>query len=335
MRIAGSLAICVSLFLMTLLVANAATSTVVVGGSELFTPRYLPNIVQSAKGPADMIFFVYKYLMGLVGIVAVGTIIYAGVLYTISADPSKIKQSNEYIRNALKGIVLLFGAQVLFNTINPNIVNFPQIQSALQPKEKFAPNAFNGTDIELPKDASTTPGGSAQSAVNLYGGSKPVCASATTNGVRNVYPNCGPDGTVDLATKIKPCNDCVASKGNSFAVAGDACFGIERNQGCLENKALVDTLNKLQTITSGTGVTWQMNGGYPPSVNHQSSCHWDGTCVDINLGFGTAKTAANVDKLITAMQQAGLTVVNEYGVGTVVKPTSYSTKTGGNLHVHL
>jgi hypothetical protein len=122
----------------------------------LFTPRYLPNIIQGAKGPADMVFFFYKYLMGLVGIVAVGVIIYAGVLRTVSADVSKIKQANAYIMAALKGIVLLFGAQVLFNTINPNIVDFPRIQEAIRPKEKFTPKEFSWVDVLLPKDATST-----------------------------------------------------------------------------------------------------------------------------------------------------------------------------------
>lgn len=302
------------------------------GGSDLFKTRYLPDIIKGANGPADMIFFLYKYLMGLVGIIAVGVIMYAGVLYTVSADGGKIKASHELIKNALKGIVLLFGAQVLFNTINPNIVDFPRIQKAIQPKAKFTPTAFTGVEIASP----TSTVESAQGAVNLYGGAHPACVSGTTNGVKNVYPDCGPNGVVDLATKIQPCNDCMLagqSTNPGFYTSASACFGYERG-GCYVNKALADTLKKLTDSTRTVGTQWLVTGGYPPGANHSDPCHWDGTCVDIAFTGKTA-TSANVDGFIAAAQSAGLKVVNEYGTGTLVKPKTFSTTTGGHLHVHL
>lgn len=131
--------------------ASAAPS-----GKDLYTPRYMPDILKGAQGPAEMVFLIYKYLMGLVGIVAVGVIIYGGVLRTISADPGRIKVSNEYIKNALKGIVLLFGAQVLFNTINPNIIDIARIQKALQPAEKITPKQFTETGISLSDEESAS-----------------------------------------------------------------------------------------------------------------------------------------------------------------------------------
>ena len=126
-----------------------AAATASSSASELYTPRYLPDILKGAQGPGEMIFLIYKYLMGLVGIVAVGVIMYGGVLRTVSADPGKIRVSNEYIKNALKGIVLLFGAQVIFNTINPNIIDIARIQKALQPTEKITPKQFTETAITL------------------------------------------------------------------------------------------------------------------------------------------------------------------------------------------
>lgn len=287
---------------------NAATSTVsTVIGSELFTPRYLPNILLGAKGPADMIFFLYKYLMGLVGIVAVGVIIYGGVLRTISASQQKVQQSNAMIKNAISGIILLFGAQVLFNTINPNIVDFPRIQEAIRPKEKFVPNVFTGVDIGFATSTEPTGSATAQGAVNLYGGTHP-----------------------ELAAKIKPCNDCASTNfagGGNFQVKTGACFGA----GCQTNKALISALNNLYTKTSASGIQWRMTEGYPPTVNHNSSCHFDGTCVDIGLTGGAS--AKQVDAFINEAKAAGLNVVNEYSVGA--NPQHFDTTTGGHLHVRL
>lgn len=120
--------------------------------NSIYVTRFLPDILQEAQGPADMVFLIYRYLMGLVGIAAVGVIMYGGVLRTMSADPSKIRASNEYIKNALKGIVLLFGAQVLFNTINPNIIDIQRIQRILQPSERIVPGALTQAKIDLVGD---------------------------------------------------------------------------------------------------------------------------------------------------------------------------------------
>ena len=265
------------------------------GGSDLYTPRYLPPIVQGAQGPGDLVFLIYKYLMGLVGIVAVGTIIWGGILRTTSSDMGKIKASDEYIKNAIKGIILLFGAQVLFNTINPNIIDIQRIQKALQPMEKITPKQFTATSIEFASSSEEA----------QQGGANPY-----------------------LAVKIQPCNDCVATFAEAkFNIKSGACSGTE----CRINKNLLNTLNNLQTIATAGDIQWRMTEGYPPTVDHMSSCHFDGTCVDIGL-TGNA-TAASVNAFINAARAAGLNVVNEYPVGA--NSQSFETTTGGHLHVHL
>lgn len=118
-------------------------------GETIYITRYLPDIIKGAKGPAEMVFLFYKYLMGLVGIVAVGVIMYGGVLRTVSASQQKVTQSNAMIKNALSGIILLFGAQVLFNTINPNIIDIGRIQRIIQPKERIVPGVIKLTDITV------------------------------------------------------------------------------------------------------------------------------------------------------------------------------------------
>ncbi|MGC9046738.1 MAG: hypothetical protein ACP5IC_01290, partial [Minisyncoccia bacterium] len=52
----------------------------------------------------------------------VGVIVYAGILRIFSSgNPKKIQESNSYITGAIFGLLLLFGAAILFNTINPRI----------------------------------------------------------------------------------------------------------------------------------------------------------------------------------------------------------------------
>ncbi|OGM94085.1 hypothetical protein A2524_04155 [Candidatus Wolfebacteria bacterium RIFOXYD12_FULL_48_21] len=170
--------------------------------NSIYVTRYLPDILQGAQGPADMVFLIYKYLMGLVGIVAVGVIMYGGVLRTMSADPSKIRQSNDYIKNALKGIVLLFGAQVLFNTINPNIVDIDRIQRTLQPSKRIVTEPITNTEVGFEESGGLAPGGGGfggGGAASRGGGGTVEAAAARSRlssvGGVTLSPECAPGGS--------------------------------------------------------------------------------------------------------------------------------------------
>ena len=79
----------------------------------------------SSNNPGLMVGFLYKVAMTLVGLVAFGSLVYAGILRTWGAvgNPGLIKEADERIKDTLWGILLLAGAAVIFNTINPQISN--------------------------------------------------------------------------------------------------------------------------------------------------------------------------------------------------------------------
>ncbi|MDD4930782.1 MAG: hypothetical protein PHG66_01335 [Candidatus Colwellbacteria bacterium] len=61
--------------------------------------------------------------LGLGAILAFGTIIYAGILYTVSGDDSsKQKEAKAWIWAAAQGLALLALGFIVFNVINPNVV---------------------------------------------------------------------------------------------------------------------------------------------------------------------------------------------------------------------
>ncbi len=80
--------------------------------------------------------------------------------------------------------------------------------------------------------------------------------------------------------------------------------------------------------TASNGLAWRVTEAYPPSSDHQSTCHYNGACADVALTSG--KTCADVDKLINIMKNAGLKVLNEY-TGCGGTQTTYTT--GGHLHI--
>ncbi|MFA5183959.1 MAG: pilin [Patescibacteria group bacterium] len=114
----------------------------------------------------------------------------------------------------------------------------------------------------------------------------------------------------------KDCENCVILDNN-----------IPYKNGNKLNTALND---KLKSAWAGSnGVAWRVTEAYPPSSTHRSACHYNGACVDV--GLTGDKSCANVNKLITILQNAGLRVLNEY---TDCNGTKTTYTTGGHIHVY-
>ncbi len=96
-------------------------------------------------------------------------------------------------------------------------------------------------------------------------------------------------------------------------------------------------LTKLQQVKSSYSY-FIINEAFPPTVNHSTPCHFNGTCVDVGLTNG--RNSAELDKLCKAAKDAGLNILNEYAnfKATDFKvcpaPKTYSTTTGGHLHLY-
>jgi hypothetical protein len=94
---------------------------------------------------------------------------------------------------------------------------------------------------------------------------------------------------------------------------------------------------RLQKVNSP--VPWRVTEPWPPTVNHSSTCHTNGTCVDINLTNGS-KDPADVKKLSDALIKAGFSSFTYESndcapydaVG--VKCGRYPTMTSPSFHVN-
>lgn len=104
-------------------------------------------------------------------------------------------------------------------------------------------------------------------------------------------------------------------------------------QNTFLSQGLVDKLKQIRT----TYPNFIVNEAFPPTVNHASGCHFNGTCVDVGINN---KTPAELDKLCQAAKNAGLSILNEYGnykasdFKVCPAPRTYSTTTGGHLHLY-
>jgi len=66
---------------------------------------------------------ILNWAIGIGGVIALGVIVYGGILYTASAGNSSVKgEAKEWIKAAVYGLLLLIGAYLILNTINPTIL---------------------------------------------------------------------------------------------------------------------------------------------------------------------------------------------------------------------
>ncbi len=76
----------------------------------------------SSTGPVGAIGNIYLFALGAAGFIAFGAITYAGIKWMLSkGNPSEISDAKDQITQALLGLVLLFGAYIILNTINPEL----------------------------------------------------------------------------------------------------------------------------------------------------------------------------------------------------------------------
>ncbi len=113
------------IFFLFLIIFIFAKSALGASSSVLMYFKNVPgyNDVASGNNLGLSVGFLYNVAMAVVGLVAFGSLVYAGILRTWGAvgNPSLVKEADERIKDTLWGIVLLAGAAVIFNTINPRL----------------------------------------------------------------------------------------------------------------------------------------------------------------------------------------------------------------------
>ncbi|MDP1706643.1 MAG: pilin [bacterium] len=151
------------------------------------------------------------------------------------------------------------------------------------------------------------------------------------------------DGSREFKEKIVPCVDCeqminLPTKSNGSCRLNEdngnmtncvCVLNTSESSSCQINRGLNSSLRNFATTLQEVGISWTVTEAYPPTVMHQSSCHFDGTCADIAI---SGDNCQNVLQAKALAEQSGLRVTNEYTECDGVQ-TRYGT--GGHLHVSL
>lgn len=78
----------------------------------------------NGTGPAGWVANFYNFALLVSGVLAFGAVVYGGILYLTSAgNPSRQSEGKEWIESALIGVLLLAGAYLILQIVNPAIVN--------------------------------------------------------------------------------------------------------------------------------------------------------------------------------------------------------------------
>ncbi len=110
----------------------------------IFAEEYrleLPSFTQSGD-PASLVNNFYLYVLGIAGTLAVIMIVFGGVKYiTMAGNVSAQGDAKDIIKSAVWGLILLAGAFLVLNTINPSLVELknPGLVQQELPDDEFNP----------------------------------------------------------------------------------------------------------------------------------------------------------------------------------------------------
>lgn len=85
-----------------------------VGGTDIDSKTDLPVLIK----------YIYLFSLGIVGFIALASIIVGAFQYTISAgNATKIEEAKQRITQAILGILILLSTTLILGTINPDLIN--------------------------------------------------------------------------------------------------------------------------------------------------------------------------------------------------------------------
>ena len=183
----------------------------------------------TSGAPGAMINGFYQFAIFIGGLLAFAVIVYAGVKYMASAgNPSGQSDAKEWIWSALLGLLLLAGAYMVLDVINPNLttLSLPSLAPAqITPAAPVSSPGANCSSLSCPSGF-----------LPAMGGSSCVCENATGQqgcggGVMGTAQNsCGSNETCQETSNNPVTYSCVP---NSTVCGGSTYGTCPAGQGCV------------------------------------------------------------------------------------------------------
>jgi len=105
-----------SLFFVHFALADYKIEVAIPGGPAAETPVAL----------TDYIRYIYMFGLSLVGVTALGALVYGGFTYMLSDTITSKDDAKQYIKGAISGLILALASYLILNTINPDLVSLKE-----------------------------------------------------------------------------------------------------------------------------------------------------------------------------------------------------------------
>jgi len=117
--------IILSIFISILLLTNflAITGNALAYQLEVNYPEIEGAAKPESSNFLGFINYFYALAIRLAAIVAVGVLVYAGIMYMTAGTLTSTEEARKWIWAALIGLILAIGSWVILNAINPDLVN--------------------------------------------------------------------------------------------------------------------------------------------------------------------------------------------------------------------
>lgn len=259
----------------------------------------------------------FKLVIGLAAVLAVGWIIWGGIEYITTDAISGKEEGKKRIQNAVIGLVIVITSYLILNTINHNLL-----------------------ELNLGLEPTTVGGGGAGGGGGPTGGGGEGGDAAARAKVTQDCPGC----TLN-AVQINLSSSDIARLSCTTCTKLSTSLQFGGNTQMNGTPELNDKLVALKNSTGGT--TWGVSEAYPPVVHHADNCHFNGTCIDavvpgINSSTVSAASAAQINAFMDKARNANLRPVFEVktqaevdqwaAVGVSAIPVGWATGTHFSIY---
>jgi hypothetical protein len=124
------------------------------------SPATKNGTVVNAPFLAEYVNGVYRYLIGISLIAAIVMTVYGGFRYLVGSSLGDVKSGKKIITDAIAGMLIVLGAYMILNTINPATLNLSILQLSYVNFQDLVFENAGGIEEGLPSGASSSPRGS-------------------------------------------------------------------------------------------------------------------------------------------------------------------------------
>ncbi len=294
----------------------------------------------SACNLVDLTNGIIKWLIGFLFLIFAVILTYAGVgLVTSGGNHHSLDEAKNRFVNALIGLMIVLAAWLIVDTIMRGLVGREGAEGKIPNGEVSGWLFWN--EVQCYTQATTTaqqwipknfepntfwPGDSGSAGGQIVSQSNCAATPAGNVNCTAAEASCRSQGFQSIIDKSNPTNyqvSCVKLTGTNGAegtgnpgtgstgCAGGACVPLtipcSNARSCSIAADMVSRLARMHSTASVSGA--RVTEAMPPSRQHKSACHSNGTCVDYSKSGGMS--AVEVSRVIAAARANGLRAVYE------------------------